>query len=91
MLRTVQTWNEYVEVMEHLTSDGCRIRPRPLGDMDDGAWRDGQAVIEGFLRGASGLRFQYRRIRLFLERAHQLPRQARVHTAALQDNGIMMA
>ena len=89
ILKTIQTRNEYREVMEHLTPDGRRLRPKPATGIDDGTWRKGEDIIRKFLDGAQ-LR-EFRRLRRFIDRAALLPEQPRMHTAALRNNGILTA
>ena len=83
ILKTLQTHNEYKEVMEHLTFDGSRIAP------GNDAWRQGEKIIDKFLNGAQDLEF--RKLREFFKRTMFLPMTPRIHTAAVRDNGILIA
>ncbi|MDO3378329.1 hypothetical protein [Geoalkalibacter halelectricus] len=89
ILETIQTWNEYKEIMEHLTMDGSRLRPAPEAGIDDWTWREGESILYRFLDGAQEREFI--RMRQFLKNASNLTRQPQVHTAAVRDNGIALA
>jgi hypothetical protein len=85
VLRTIQTWNEYKEVMEHLTVDGSRIA---LGEH---AWKKGEQVLWDFLGLVNRMRLQYEHLKLLLQRTSHLPVQPQIHTAAVRDNGLGLA
>jgi hypothetical protein len=86
ILRTVQTWNEYKEIMEHLSGDGRRILPnKGVGDQ---TWQRGEETLWDFLDGAQERKWRYERLHLFLNRQQQLPRQPQLHAAAIRDNGL---
>lgn len=88
ILKTLQTRNEFKEVMEHLTSDGRRIKPKPISGDDDDTWELGTETLREFLHKVRELGRSYRRLRRFLDRFIHLPKLPRLHAAAIRDNGI---
>ncbi len=90
ILKTIQTWNEYKEVMEHLTSDGRRIKPKSATGFDT-TWQLGEETLREFLDGLQEGQWQYLKLKLFLNRTQQLPNQPQINLAAVRDNGIATA
>ena len=86
-VKTVQTWPEYVEVMEHLTDNGRRIRPKPAGSVDNETYKLGEETIVDFIDGSQ--RYQFTRLRDALKNAYLLQQlEMYINTAAIRDNGI---
>ncbi len=74
ILRTIQTWNEYVEVMVHSTETGAR-----------GSFAAGEALVQNVLDRSE--KWHFNRLRKQLRHCYALPRQAQMHMAAVRDNG----
>ena len=73
ILRTIQTWNEYIEVMAHCTETGIH-----------GSFRTGEDLVQNVLDGSD--KWQFNRLRQQLRHCYKLPRQAQMHMAAVRDN-----
>jgi hypothetical protein len=90
VLKTIQTWHEYKEIMEHLTSDGRRIHPKPASGPDD-TYQIGERTLWEFLDGTQKEQYRYHRLRLFMDRCNSLVKEPTLHAAAIRDNGILYA
>jgi hypothetical protein len=89
--KTLQTRNEGKEVLEHLTSDGRRIKPKPIGGGDDDTWELGTETLREFLQKVQELGKPYQILKRFLDRLDpldRLPKMPKLHAAAIRDNGI---
>jgi hypothetical protein len=87
VFNTFQTINEFREAMEHHTSDGRRLLPKPKGIKDDQTWRRGVETLRDFLEKVQNLKEDYQRLQRFLDRFNQLP-MPRLNAKAIRDNGI---
>jgi hypothetical protein len=74
ILKTAQTWNDYVEIVSHCSSGGQKI---PQEEGEKRLWK----ILDGKERN----QFELLRYQL-----HKLPRQPQIKTAAIQDNGLTL-
>jgi hypothetical protein len=87
VLKSLQTGNEFKEVMEHHTGDGRRLLLKPKGIEDDKTWQRGMETLRDFLEKVQELKEDYQRLQRFLERFNQLPKP-QLNAKAIRDNGI---
>ncbi len=74
ILKTAQTWNDYVEIISHCSPDGQKI-----------SQEEGEKRLWKILDGRE--RNQFKMLRYKLDK---LPRQPQINTAAIQDNGLTL-
>ncbi len=81
IMRTIQTWHEYVEIMSHCTETGAKVH--------DNRWQTGEREIYKVIDGFGAIEYDFRKIRLWLNRnKNNLPQQAQINTAVVRNNGL---
>ncbi len=82
IMRTIQTWHEYVEVMSHCTETGEKV--------NDNRWQTGEREIYKVIDGLDAIEYEFRKLRLWLDRdKNSLPQQAQINTAVVRNNGLI--
>ena len=80
IIKTIQSWHEYVEVMVHCTIDGSPV--------PDNKWETGEKCLLNVLDGHDLKNYNAEKLKLFLFlNKYKLPKSAKINTAALRDNG----
>jgi hypothetical protein len=74
ILKTAQTWNDYVEIVSHCSPGGQKI-----------SQEEGEKRLRKILDGKERNQFILLRSQL-----HKLPHQPQINTAAIQDNGLTL-
>ncbi len=81
IIRTIQSWHEYVEVMVHCTADGSAVA--------DNKWETGEKSLLDVLDGFDLKNYNADKLKLFLFlNKTKLSKTAQINTAAVRDNGL---